>query len=71
MFLKVFLFLMMLGSITPAWAARATDTRVESSDSDLFESINAKEPSGSLDFYSDGSTRVGIDENGAGLRNSF
>lgn len=69
--LKILALLFLLSAATPAWASRATDTRVESSNSDLFDSVNRKEPGASLDFYSDGSTRVGIDENGAGLRNRF
>lgn len=71
MLLKILALLFLLSAVTPAWASRATDTRIESSSSDLFDSVNRKEPGGMLDFYSDGSTRIGIDENGAGLRNTF
>ncbi|GEM_PF-5058782 len=55
----------------PVWASRSTDTRIESSGSGLFDSVKSQEPGESLDFYSDDSTRVGIDKKGAGLRNSF
>lgn len=71
MILKVLMLVSLLLTAPPAWAGRSTDTRIESSNSDLFGSVDKKEPSGSLDLYSDGSTRVGIDENGAGLRNTF
>lgn len=55
----------------PVWASRATDTRIESSSSDLFDSVAREKHGDSLDLYSDGTIRVGIDENGAGVRNTF
>ena len=69
--LKGLVFVSLLLIPASVWASHGTDTKVESSGSDLFGSVTKKESGGSIDFYRDDSTRVGIDEDGASLRNSF
>ena len=69
--LKELVLISLLFVPVPGWASRATDTRIESTTSDLFGSVGKKESDNSIDFYKDDTTRVGLDQDGASLRNSF